>query len=113
MNNQPEPSRCSNKYCSNAGHLPATGMEGLAANCSSVQSMIRERNAVGGVPTGRGVVPCPLGYYQRGENTPLEMSPAGSNFNQIFFQPNDKPWVPQPHSVRSLIRIGNVYRNGA
>ena len=61
---QPEPSRCMNKFCSNSGHIPATGMTGLAANCSSVQSMIQERDAVGGVPTGRGTTPCPFGFYQ-------------------------------------------------
>lgn len=112
-NYQPEPSRCQNQFCSNPGHLPATGMMGLAANCSSVQSMVKERNLTGGFPTGRGVTSCPAGFYQRGQFSPLQVTPAVTNLNEIFFQPNKPAWVPQQGGPRSLIRIGNTYRNGA
>lgn len=110
---QPEPSRCNNEFCSNAGHVPATGMIGLAANCSSYESMVKERNSLGGVPTGRGVTPCPYGYYKRSEASPLEITPAATNLNELFFQPNQAPWLPQQGNTRPLIRIGNEYRNSS
>ena len=109
---QPEPSRCDNQFCSNAGHIPATGMMGQAANCSSLQSMIKERNYMGGF-TGRGVTSCPNGFYQRGQFSHLQVTPAATNLNEIFFQPNNAPWAPQQGEPRSLVRIGNTYRNGA
>jgi hypothetical protein len=110
---QPEPSRCQNEFCSNPGHIPATGMIGQAANCSSVQSMVTERNLMGGFPTGRGVTSCPNGFYQRGQFTPLQVTPAATNLNELFFQPNKPGWQPQQGNPRSLVRIGNTYRNGA
>ena len=60
-----------------------------------------------------GSVVCPLGYYQRSQFAPLEITPAATNLNELFFQPNGVPWQPQQSNPRQLIRIGNTYRNGA
>ena len=108
-NYQPEPSLCNNKWCSNAGSIPTTGMTpNSGSNCSSLQSMITERNVTGGI-TGRGVTPCPYGFYQN--DNKLLPSPATSNLSQLFFQPEQPGWLPQQSNPRSLIRIGNTYRN--
>ena len=109
MNYQPEPSMCDNKWCLNAGQVPTTGMTPQSgSNCSSIQSMIMERNTSGGV-TGRGVTPCPFGFYQN--NSILYPTPASTNLSELFFKPEQPGWIPPQSNPRTLIRIGNTYRN--
>jgi len=105
---QPEPSFCNNKWCQNVGNVPSTGMSPPSSNCSSIQSIIIERNTTGGV-TGRGITPCPFGFYQN--NNLIYPTPASSNFSEIFFKPEQPGWIPQQAEPRPLMRIGNTYRN--
>jgi hypothetical protein len=110
MNNQkiyqPEPIFCNNKWCKNNEQVYSTERVHEIDNCSSLQSMVIERNTTGGI-TGRGVIPCPFGYYQNNGN----YTPISSNLSELFFKPDQPGWIPQQANPRTLIRIGNTYRN--
>ena len=109
-NLQPETSFCNNKWCQNHGSVPSTGMLYPSDRCSSLQTMILERNTTGG-PTGRGVQPCPYGFYEN--NQKIYKSPSDTNFSKLFFQPEQPGWLPQQGEPRPFIRIGNTYRNSS
>jgi hypothetical protein len=116
-----DPSDCGNKWCSSGvGSFPATGNFPVVSECSSYNSLVDTQLRTGGI-SGRGVTPCPYGFLNRvpvGESSDINvLIPLGpkniptTNGNAIFFDPYRPGWLPPTGGVRSLIRVGNEWKN--
>jgi hypothetical protein len=101
------PSFCDNKFCPNHGSVPTTGNL-PPFQCGTYQTMERERITTGGI-TGRGVTPCPLGYFQNANDNTV--SPFKGRSFDIYFEPNRATFLPPQGEPRSLRRVGDEWRN--
>ena len=112
----PDPSFCNNIWCSSkkSKNIPTTGLHDAQSQCSSMKHLVEKQLSTGGL-SGRGVTPCPFGYVEKttdGEKKlfPLEKHPFVAK-NAILQDPVRPGNLPPQFEPRSLVQIGNVYRN--
>lgn len=100
------PQMCNNKWCTNNTiNIPTSG---TLLKCGGLEELTVKRDRYGGI-SGRGVTPCPMGYIQKGNN----LIPFNKQTSKAFMLlQSDRPgYLPPQGNIRSLMRIGNEYRN--
>jgi hypothetical protein len=116
MSNFIDPPFCNNIWCSNkkSKNIPTTGLHESESQCSDMKHLIKKQLSTGGL-SGRGVIPCIFGYVETNVNGekklyPLEQHPFIAK-NSTIEDPIKPGYSPPQFEPRSLIQIGNVYRN--